>query len=132
MNLHIIKYAKNHYGHSGSVLKDLAILIKRYSGWMPTEDHVEEIVECVHAVWEEYGERREDFPIKLLEHLRHFPMTDGMHVGHCMIEVMLSQLKFLKVKGEALADLLPKNYPDIYFGTDEDRLIAIQQLPSMF
>ena len=111
MNLHIIKYAKHHYGHSGSVLKDLAVLIEKYSGWMPTEDNIEEIVKCVHEVWEEYAEQRDSFPIKLLEHLRHFPMPDGMHIGYRMIEVMLSQLRFLKIKD--LADLLPKNYPDI-------------------
>ena len=129
MNLHIIKYAKHHYGHTDNIFEDLAVLIEKYSLWKPTRE--EDFIQSVQIVWAEYGEQKDRFPGLLIDYLEWNPITEDKPLGYRMVELMLSQLRFISVKGEALAELLPKNHPGVFFGSDDDKERMIKQLPDM-
>jgi hypothetical protein len=51
INTHIIRYAKNHYGHSVDRISDLKVLISKWSGTDEEYISEREVMECVYNVW---------------------------------------------------------------------------------
>lgn len=132
MNIHIIKYAKGHYGESDDVFRDLSVLISKYSGWDPEGMPEKSVIQCVQMVWEEVGESINQFPLRLFEESL-WPHNKDKSLALLTIELMLSNVRFIDKgpKGELLNVYIPKNYPGVFFGSDEELERLKKLLPDM-
>lgn len=117
-NLHLVKYAKGHYGKSDYLYSDLSSLIKKWSGWHPECINDNDLLHCVYSVWNELA----TCPTSIILDLFH---NEKIATRETTIKTMLQHLRWIKVD-------LPENYPDIFFGDENDLKRIKKQLPSCF
>ena len=130
MNLHIVKYAKGHYGYSKDPMNDLKNVISNYSGVHYEGLNDRDVLECVSDVWFKVARPfdRERFNVNIF--CNNGSKYDGTTTLQIVIAEMLSNMRYVSI--DQFQYGLPKNVPSMWFGTQDNFFAFKSRFPMFF